>query len=156
MAAHYCVFCGNNLVETDPCPECVEPLAAIPNALAVWTKLREVNRMCCGGLAGDHLFFHARYWGCTKDGNPGLTVECGVKLYQDYAQTYYLYDDDSETSGVDFGEPFPLPTPQGWDDFYQKLHVQLTGAVLAAWDDDISTCETCGYHQHAAAPHEHN
>lgn len=159
----YCSYCGNVKVMDDkPCAACNAVLTGpLDLAHKVWLKLSETDRRCCGSLATDksHLLFHGKYWeGSYPEDNSTVSVECGVSLFANHAQTYYIYDTDGDCGGTDYGDTIPLPDPDNeasWNAFYVALHAQLDKAAEAAFNNDLYDCETCGYHAHCGAPHEH-
>lgn len=149
----YCDYCGNAKVpdRAYPCNACSTVLRhGLSIALEVYKTLCAERRQCCGGLSSDksHLHFHGRDWECTypEKGETGCTttVEMGVALYGDHAQTYWIFDNDSTTDSHEYGDPIKYYDHEFWE----KLDSQLNEAAEAAWNSDICSCEHCGDHYH--------
>lgn len=150
----YCAYCGNAKVpdRARPCNHCFQILRNdLSIAWEVYKTLQDETSQCCGGLSRgkDHLSFHGNHWNGTypkkkESGCGSTTVDMGVNLYRDRAETYWVFDDDSTTEGNDYGEAIPYSDPKFWE----KLNAQLDQAPEHAWNSDICSCEHCGYHYH--------
>lgn len=155
----YCELCGNAQVPNrdEPCPRCwVWLKGPLARAWRTYQRLRETDRRCCGGLAvgkyvsEPHLYFHVKYW--DSDYTGVVSVECGVNLYADRAETCYVLDMDSSTFSEEYRDRIPLPdlSDKSWDEFYTRLSNQLDEAAESAYNADWINCSGCGYHMYAA------
>ena len=75
---------------------------------------------------------------------PTIEVECGVWFYADHAQPYWIFDTESESTGMEFGDPVPYSL--GRDEFLAGLEIELDNAAYHAWLSDYAQCKTCGSH----------
>jgi hypothetical protein len=127
------------------------PLA---NAFRFWKECGKQNTKCCGGISGDHIYFHGKHWDAhyQPQGMPELStdVEMGVSFFNDHATTYYIFDADSFSESFGYGETLKLPQDPTNRDFWLALDKQLDKAAEAAWRSDILSCPKCGYHYNAS------
>ena len=151
----YCTLCGNEKTAAeDRIGDACRLLIAGPLALP-WKFCQECESRqprCCGGVAGppddpQGFYFHSKGWECSYGDSPNsVAVEMGIEFRLDGAQTYYIYDTDNSSEGVDYGALLPYPADPADSAFWDALDKQLDRAAEAAWNADVLTCESCGYH----------
>lgn len=146
----YCSFCRNNVLAPaeQVCPECALALKNLSRAWFAWGLINDRSSRCCGGLSSDktHLFFHGKRWEVSEG---DLTVEMGVQLFAEHAETYWILETEFSAQSLTYGRALPYPEgddKETWEDWWKAVDRQLEDAALAAGDSDYRSCEECGYH----------
>ena len=151
MRTVYCKFCGNNQVESDDrlpcCPECEARIKGLGQARRFFDEAIERYGRCCSGLSGHHLFLHSESFDSSHGADPRLSVsvEAGINFYAEGVTCYWLFDNDSTSMGMDFGDMIPY---QDEEAFWAQVEKLLDTAGETAFDSDVLSCEVCGYHYH--------
>lgn len=82
-----------------------------------------------------------------------VSVECGVNLvWGEGAQPYYLRDFDHSCDSREFSPPIPWPKTnrkRDWEAWVRRVETVLEGAAEHAYNEDLLSCEECGYHYNA-------
>jgi len=149
----YCTLCGNaeEITPGQPCPDCtVVVTTELAEAKRLYDRLSEAWGRCCGGLSSDksHLYLHPKQFGEVSRGEGffEIGVECGLKLYADRAEGYWLFDNDSTCMDMPLDGVVAYPSgPTGWEVFLEQAGNLLESAADQADGAGFGQCPD-GHH----------
>lgn len=161
----YCVLCGNEKARNVKrigmrCKKLI--YGSLYRPYSYWYEAERRFKMCCGGIDSfkSGLFFHSEEFDCSYPEDSSnkdfqVCVECGINFYKEGAEAYYIFDNDTYCDSRVFSNFVPYTKrkqPKFDEQFWEGIQKELEKGAEAAWNDDILTCQHCGYHYHNSEP----